>query len=689
MSDRFYDEITESNLKELLHEPKNKYRIYPIEHNLCDPGNDQEKQVAHIIEGGAGGFVSNVTWEDPRWMKNPENLEKLSHAADLADENGMQIWMYDDYYYPSGMANGYATEGHPEYLAHFMDFYAVPVKAGETVKLPEDNDGYLLAGLYDPENYTLIEKLTITDGTVTATADGLLAAIFLNRDYEEMQQEVGKAKGHTDHLTREAVEAFIREGLQPVQDAIGMDRFTALFTDEPTLVKDCMAWDRGRNETSSIPAPYCDDLFDAYRAMWHEDLNDKLLMLFIGRSLEARRTRVRYYKTISTLARENFTDVIRSWCHQNGTLSSGHFLLEEGLKFHVCYYADYMRVVGGQDLPGCDVLMADANLFWKRGMGFTTACSFAPKYPSSLSRLEGGNVTMLEICPFYNSEKISKDPFKELMALSTYMIFSGITHYNAYGYYFIKDEWQHQVLNRYVGRMLTLLRNATPATNVAVYYPIAQMQSFYSLDKLVHSAGRRNGVDLIPEVDILEGDMETLSETLYNNGMDYHIIDEDHLLKATIKNGLTCGLVHADTLIVPFTEFVTVPVMQQLKAFTEAGGKVIFLKSLPAFDENGRDAEIPELLRTLPFTFLPDFDALPCEILYPHSIIDKAENMLISPYDLNGKRFWFVINQTEEAITVRSAGKGTVYDPEHDMWKKLGESFILPGERGLFVFKED
>ncbi|MCQ2429525.1 MAG: hypothetical protein MJ192_04240 [Clostridia bacterium] len=688
MDRNFYDELTYDSLKDLLHEPKNKYRIYPIEHNLCDPGANQETHVAHIREGGAGGFVSNVTWEDPRWMKNPDNLARLRHAADLAEKNGMQIWMYDDYYYPSGMANGYAVKDHPEYMAHFLDFYAAPVKAGETVSLPADNDGYLSAGLYDPDDYSLLCPLTVTDGTVTAPADGLLTAFFHNHEYAEAKQEPGKAKGHTDHVSREAVGAFIREGLQPVADAVGMSRFSALFTDEPTLSRVYMAWDRGRCETSCLPAPYSDELSDTYRDMWHEDLVDKLMMLFTGDSVEARRTRVRYYKTLSVLARRNFTDQVREWCHANGTLSSGHFLLEEGLKFHVCYYADFMRVVGGQDIPGCDVLCADASLYWKRGYGFSTGCSFAPKYPSSLARLEGGNVTMLEICPVMYEEKVRKDPFKEFMGLSTYMIFGGITHYNAYGYYYIRDEEQHRTLNRYVGRLLTLLRNAQPDTNVAVYYPIAQMQSLFALRTLTHSPDPAKAVDLLPGTDELESDMEILSETLYRAGFDYHVIDEDHLLKADIGNGLSCGFVRADTLIVPFSEFLTLPVLRQLKTFVEAGGKLIFLKTLPLYDEAGHDEEAAALLRTIPYTFIPDLTRLPAEIDYPSGIRLKAQEMLLSPYRLDGRRFWYVVNTSEADITVEAEGRGTVYDPEHDVWSELTETFVLPAERGFIVFEE-
>ena len=106
-----------------------------------------------------------------------------------------------------------------------------------------------------------------------------------------------------------------------------------------------------------------------------------------------------------------------------------------------------MRVVGGQDIPGCDILCADAQKFWERGSAFATSWSFAAKYPSSLARLTGHNVTMMEICPVNYPEKVKENPFKEFMGLSTFVLFAGITHYNAYGYHFITDTAQHNALN--------------------------------------------------------------------------------------------------------------------------------------------------------------------------------------------------------------------------------------------------
>lgn len=689
--DKFFDALeNEDTLKARLTEPLNKYRIFPIYHELCDPATDYAEKLNQAVATGAGGVVTNTTWLDPAWVFEEKNTAKLRSAAQYAREKGLRVWMYDDYYYPSGLANGYAVKDHPEYFAQNIEFTVSPCKAGERIecKKSESNGGWLFAGIYTSDASALQAAVPLADTLVcTPEIDGLFIAFYIGLHTEEAAQPLGQAKGHLNHLDKDAVQSSIDNGLEPVARQMDMGLFDALFTDEPTLTHSVLTFTRGKTDFTCVPAPYGKELMARYLRDWGERLEENLLDLFTGTSQKARRTRIRYYKTLSFLARENYIDVVSAWCRRHNTLASGHFLLEEGLKYHVGYYADYMRVVGGQDIPGCDVLCADAQRFWLRGSAFDTSWSFAGKYPSSLSRLNGHNVTMMEICPVNYPAKVEKNPFKEFMGLSTFVLFSGITHYNAYGYHFITDQKQHNTLNLYVGRLLTLLRNSQPDTSVAIYYPIAQTQSWFAAPVLNHAPE----VDLYEEVDILEKKMEMLSYLLYNAKMDYHIIDEDHILQAKMENGLTCGLVHAKTLLVPFTEFMPLAVAKALQAFAESGGTLIFIDALPKYEEAGRDEELQQIIQALPYTYLTmeEADALTEKIDNPAAIRLEAENVFVSPYRLNGRRFYFCINTAEEDCKVTAFGSGTLYDPETDSWQALPPCFTLRAERGVIIFEKE
>ncbi len=670
MYEKFTDVFNgEKELFDALHEPKKKYRIYPICHDLCDAQSDSEKTADSVFDDEAGGFVTNTTWCDKQWVYNEANLRKLKDVTEYIRKKGMRVWMYDDYYYPSGLANGYAVKDHPEYFVKSIDFEKRNVKRGESISF--ESDGTVFAGIYSSE-LRLMHGIDASD--TVADADGIFVRFFISLHMDDTAKELGASKGHLDHMSADAVKSYIEHALQPINEYMGMHAFDAIFTDEPVLTHDVISFARGKVDFTCIPVPYTDGLFEKYSELWHEDLREHLIELFAGRELRAKLTRVRYYETVSRMARENYINQVADWAKQHGTLSSGHFLLEEGLAFHVGYYGDYMRVVGGQDIPGGDLLCADGQRFWGKGNGFGTACSFAGKYPSSLAHLNGHNTVMLEICPVNWSDKVKKDPFKEFMALSTYIIFSGVTHYNAYGYFFTKEREKRQQLNRYVGRLLTVLRNARFASEIGVYYPITAMQSMFAADSFAHVSE----VDFYPEVEELENGFERISEIIYTSGNDYTIIDSDHLAAAEVSSRLICGNVRISTLYVPFTEIIPGGDLCKMKEFANRGGKVVFIGKLPEYDTCGNNV-------SLDFEYsLIQLDSLGDSLVPEVGFI--RDGIYVSPYEICGKRVIFCINKTESDITLTSSVPYRIYDPENDTLTDAETEFTVRAERGIMIF---
>lgn len=599
-----------------LENPENKYRIFPICHYLCDKGVDIDSKLNGIISGGAGGIVTNTTWNDPEWVFNRENTEKLKEAVQKAKSKGLRVWMYDDYYYPSGLANGYAVKDSPDNFAKNLEY----------------------------------------------TEDG---SVKIKNNIEEIT--VGQAKGHLDHLSKKAVDAFVDNALKTVNEVCPLENFDAIFTDEPTLTCNLLSFNRGKVDFSKMPVPYCDKLFSTYENMWGEDLKSKIKYLFTEKSKEAKLTRIKYYKTLSRIAREDYIDNVKNYLNSVGTLSSGHFLLEEGLKYHVGYYADYMRVVAGQDIPGCDILCADAQKFFEEGSGFGTSWAFAGKYPSSLSRLKGHNVTMMEICPVNYPEKVKINPFKEFMGLSTYAIFAGITHYNAYGYDFIKDENQHRILNNYVGRLLTVLRNATPENTVNVYYPITTMQAYFATP----TPEKDGEVDFWEETEVLENKMEKLLYALYDAHTDFNIIPEDSLI-----NG-EWGMVKGNILLVPFMEFLS---QEEITALKNYKGSVVLVDSVPEYDLSGNEIKLD--FPVISIDGVKNLEGIRTKMNFSVT----GENIYCSPYKILDKKFLYVINKSENDTEITLSGDFVIYEPEENKIYSQN-TFTIKGERGIFIFE--
>ena len=218
--------------------PENKYRIYPIQHNLCDPTAQQDNVLDRLREGGAGGIVTNTTWEVPEWTFDENNTKKLKSAVEKARERGFGVWMYDDYYYPSGLANGYAVKDHPEFLAEGIGFEAIETTKNGTYEhvLDKTHGEIFTAAVFD-KDYNEIAKAHIVGNTVTALGDGILVVFYKRLILEELDQPVGHAKGHLNHMRKDATESFIENAFKPVDKVVGMNSFDAVFTDEPPLLR--------------------------------------------------------------------------------------------------------------------------------------------------------------------------------------------------------------------------------------------------------------------------------------------------------------------------------------------------------------------------------------------------------------------------------------------------------------------
>jgi|GEM_PF-3531208 len=711
------EKITKQNIDMLFQNPPGEYRVFPIMHELCDPSkaDNIEDEVQNARTSGAGGLVTNTTWNDKDWVNKESNLALLKKAVQTARSKGMNVWMYDDYWYPSGWANGYAMKDHPEYSVQNITYHLLEGEGIQSIQLSRkiDNWGFIYAAFYPvggqgQADYAAPLPVDITKDSIRCSSPAgkwVFLSFYIKHHFatEQEKQEAAKSPGgyreSLNFLDKRAVDQFISAALQPVADYFDTDfgkSFDAIFTDEPTLAGHYLTFVRGKVDFKAIPAPYGPTLFEEFSQKWGYDLHEKLVYLFVGESEEAQRVRLHYYRTISDIGRRDFTGNVADWCARHDTCASGHFLLEEGLTYHVGYYGDYMKVMGGQDYPGCDVLDADAQRFWERGSGFDTSWLFAGKYPSSASRIKGHNVTMMEICPVNYSEKFAINPFKEFMGVTTSAIFTGITHYNSYGYRSIKDNDLLEQWNAYTGRLLMVLRNSISDCRLGVYYPIAVAQSRFAGQSLKID----KAVDLLPQTRILENRMEELCNRLYEGKLDFNILTEEAVMQAPLHhNSMQIGQMTVNALVVPFNDYLPLAVAEKLLAFAQKGGKVYFIDQLPlrGLDAQEDDALVrlrPLLAQQCPIIPLEEVPALTAQLRQDvaEEMQFEGEGIFTSRYRFMEQTVYYVINIKEEDTTLKINSalhkKITLRDPTDGTVRQLALpcEMTLKGERGILLF---
>ncbi len=136
--------------------------------------------------------------------------------------------------------------------------------------------------------------------------------------------------------------------------------------------------------------------------------------------------------------------------------------------------------------------------------------------------------------------------------------------------------WQEMpTLFKYIERTQTILQQATPLTDVLVYWPYYDVAA--GEGRLFNHIGV-NKVDWFYEEPIA-----ALSEQLDKKGYTFDFISDKQILDCKTQNGkiVSSGSAKYKAIVIPECLFIPVKTMQKLNAFIAEGGKVVFDKKLP------------------------------------------------------------------------------------------------------------
>ena len=75
-------------------------------------------RLARLKALGFGGVVINVDFD--RYLEDEAAWERFLFAFDEAVALGLRVWIYDEQYYPSGLAGGLVLRDHPEWEAQAL-----------------------------------------------------------------------------------------------------------------------------------------------------------------------------------------------------------------------------------------------------------------------------------------------------------------------------------------------------------------------------------------------------------------------------------------------------------------------------------------------------------------------------------------------------------------------------------------
>ena len=528
--------------------------------------------VDRFLSEGYGGIVSNVNFNQ-NYLKDPNEFSILKKVYDYAAGKDMTLWIYDEYQWPSGKAYGLVLDHQPgrEWESTGIQHIVLTGQGGTaSYTLGETNGlrvdiGIMQAVLTDDNGS---RNLNISNNSVSAAASGSwrLDIYLLRYTYDGTENRYDfTTLRYVDLLNPDAVQCFIDVTHEQYKKYLGesFENITAFFTDEPQL------GNRGMADYVVWTAGFAERFYETYGY----EIN--IPSLFSGSTTYDRAVRLNYYRLVATMFKESYIDQITEWCEANGVASSGHLLFEEDMNDHIeTYGGNFMQVVGGMSIPGADVLWVDPhNLLRQNFIGNYMGL----RYVSSAAKNSGKNDVMIE----FNPNAVSAlDGYADKLGVSigglSITRLLGTNIYNVINPSRDYTNSELNQLNTYIGRLNTILDETVECGELGIFYPIATVQAYHDADSN-HSSEFGSGTDAIQ----LNTNYEKICLYLLQNQLLFTILDDESICGAqiTADGKMNIGLGSYSTIVLPFTEYISVEALTKLVEFQNAGGTVIFYKS--------------------------------------------------------------------------------------------------------------
>jgi hypothetical protein len=475
----------------------------------------------------------------------------------------MSVVFYDDIGFPSGTAGGRMKERFPDHIASRLDMAESTVtgpKAWKTV-LPE---GIFMGAV--AMNTGSLERRDISGGVT----GGSLAWQVPAGEWKIMIFTCVRADEFVDYLDPDAVERFCALTYGEYYKRFGRhfgSTITMNFFDDINIRKlSYRNWTPGFN--GKFQAKHGFSPVEYYPALWHD----------IGPDTTA--ARVALFDFRAELLAEGFPRKVNEWCAAHGIRSTGHamgqyhpqptFLAGDHIKFY----------------RHCDIPMIDSIHYYGHGRpGFKLTSSASCSYDRPL--------TAVEIYGNY------RQPFDKTMLYRSGMeLFArGANFFLPHGMWYdpekvsipplishFSDEIGPELAayNDWAARTSLLLQGGRPVADIGVLYPVATMQAHARFDRV---AGPHPGLTMPGNTDF-----NALSDCLTGaTRRDFTFLHPEILDAKCRVQGITLRLENDisfqeyGVIILPCLSTIHRSNLRKIRAFLEAGGKVIATTQLPEY----------------------------------------------------------------------------------------------------------
>jgi hypothetical protein len=521
------------------------------------------RQIEQMHAAGMGGFFMHSRYGLKTPYLGDEWFECVHACVEKARQLGMKAYLYDEDRWPSASAGGNVTREHPEFRLHYI--YAQTPK-----ELPPDAERVALFAVKLDAQGRCESYRSVEDGRNLAPGETLVAF----DDCPTKPDGWYNDGTYPDTMNAEAVAEFLYETHRSYADRFGKDFggvIPAIFTDEPNF--GVTRWHARKGLLNLHWTPSLPREFLQRRGY---DLRDRLPELAYARPGETfSQVRHDYYRTLTELFVENFTEQIGQWCEKNRIAMTGHMLEEQSLETQISAVGAAMPHYEHMQWPGIDMLCDQTD-----ELSTAKQCSSVADQlgkPRVLSELYGctGWDWPLEGHKFLGDWQYAVGVNFRCPHLTHYSLEGGAKRDYPASIYAHSPWWKYyRVVEDYFARLSLMLTQGTSVRDVLVLHPV---ESAWGLFMPEAPPAVREQFQSMQNV------LTGLIRTLSNEHYDWDFADESLLAKYGKVSGasLKVGKMAYPLVIVPPCVTLRETTAAMLRKFIAGGGKVLFAGSPP------------------------------------------------------------------------------------------------------------
>ncbi|MEQ8216943.1 MAG: glycosyl hydrolase [Arenibacter sp.] len=584
-------ELSENLVNDFKNPPK-EFKPMPFWHingELTTEGIRKQMKDAKELAGFSGISVLPLAPKNdgrpgttPKFLSD-DYLERFQDVLDTAEELEMQVILYDDNDFPSGMAGGKLGELFPQHTMKRLDKVEKIVKGPSSLKdnIPE---GKLLSAV--AMNLETLQRFELSDYVENGTLKWQVPkGTWRIMVFVMVKDSYHKAFPVVDYMDTTAVREMIRMTYD-----VYKENFESYFgnTIKMTFFDDVGFWKHPRTWTGRFNEKFQElngyDPKPWYPALWYD----------VGPDTEA--VRHAFFNTRAELLAEGFPKLVGEWTRTNGLKDTGHPPGNYD-PTPIDMNADIFKFYRHTAIP-----LTDAIIGYQFGQNGHKLISSAADYYDK-------PVVSTEIYGAYKEQSIDS----LILYRSAMDLFSrGVNFVVPHGMWYNPNEVYIPPLvspyskklapalpgySNFVGRSCMLLQGGKRVANIGVLYPFEELAGWYRFED---PENPRQGFFVSPETNYLE-----ISGLLTNDiRQDFTFIHPEYFLdnKYEIDQGSVLlnnseNKQKYSALILTGCKIISLKTLQKLKDYYVKGGLVISAGQLPfKSSEIGQDEKVKALI---------------------------------------------------------------------------------------------